>query len=93
MSEWMDYFPDFMSPLGMIFYSFIVYIIVIIHGIIRKRTVEKYVDKSLRDSIQNSVLENRKKRSEQAEKLLKGIQFKGNWIFINSHVAYVAVDQ
>lgn len=66
MGDWMDYLPDFMSPLGMIFYSFIVYIIVIIHASMRKLTVEKYVDKSLRDSIQKSVLENRRKRSEQA---------------------------
>ena len=60
----MDYLPDFMSPLGMVFYSLIVYVLVIVHSIMRKRTVEKYVDKSLRDSIQKSVLENRRKRAE-----------------------------
>ena len=74
----MDYLPDFMSPLGMAFYSLIVYIIVIIHALMRKRTVEKYVDKSLRDSIQKSVMENRRKRAEQAEKLLNGLPGKGN---------------
>lgn len=74
MNEWMNYLPDFMSPLGMLFYSLIVYIIVILHACMRKRTVEKYVDKSLRDSIQKSVLENRRKRAEQADVLLKGLE-------------------
>lgn len=55
--------PDFMSVSGMIFYSFIVYLIVILHSCMRKRTVEKYVENSLKNSIQKSVLENRKKRS------------------------------
>lgn len=70
----MNYLPDFMSPLGMLFYSLIVYILVIVHSCMRKRTVEKYVEKSLRDSIKNSVLENRKKRGEQANLLLKGLE-------------------
>jgi hypothetical protein len=61
--SWLDYLPDFMSPLGMVFYSVIVYIIIIIRTIIRKNTVEKYVDNSLRERIQKSVQENRKKRA------------------------------
>lgn len=61
--SWMDYLPDFMSPLGMVFYSVIVYVIIIIRTIIRKNTVEKYVDNSLRERIQKSVQENRKKRA------------------------------
>lgn len=61
--SWVDYLPDFMSPLGMVFYSVIVYIIIIIRTIIRKNTVEKYVDNSLRERIQKSVQENRKKRA------------------------------
>lgn len=61
--SWLDYLPDFMSPLGMVFYSVIVYVIIIIRTIIRKNTVEKYVDNSLRERIQKSVQENRKKRA------------------------------
>jgi hypothetical protein len=48
--------PDFMSPFGMIFYSLIVYLIVFLHGVVKKRTVEKYVDERLKNSIQKSVL-------------------------------------
>lgn len=63
MNEWMEYLPDFMSPWGMIFYSFFVYLLVMLHSCMRKRTVEKYVDKSLRNVIQKSLEESRKKRT------------------------------
>lgn len=72
-SEWYEYLPDFMSPLGMVFYSVLVYIIIVIRTVLRKNTVEKYVDNSLRESIRKNVIENRKKRSVQADNLLKGI--------------------
>lgn len=39
MNEWMEYMPDFMSPFGMIFYSLIVYILVMLHRVMRKKTV------------------------------------------------------
>ena len=53
--SFVDYLPDFMSPLGMVFYSVIVYIILVIRTIVRKNTVEKYVDNSLRERIAKSV--------------------------------------
>lgn len=52
----MNYLPDFMSPFGMIFYSIIVYILVMIHHATRKRTVEKYVDKTLRENMQKTLI-------------------------------------
>lgn len=54
-SSWADYFPDLLTPWGMVFYSLIAYILVIIHSLSRRRTVDKYVDKTLRKSIQKSV--------------------------------------
>lgn len=56
MNEWIDYLPDFMTPFGMIFYSFIVYILIVIHSMTRRRTVEKYVDKTLRQNMQKSLI-------------------------------------
>lgn len=43
MNEWMNYFPDFMSLWGMLLYSLIAYIIISIHSITKRRTVENYV--------------------------------------------------
>lgn len=63
-----------MSPLGMVFYSVIVYIIIVLRTVLRKNTVEKYVENSLRENIKKSVIENRKKRAEQANNLLRGIE-------------------
>ena len=38
-NEWMNHFPSFTSPLGMVLYSFIVYIFLVIHNRIRNRTL------------------------------------------------------
>lgn len=77
-SSWIDYFPDLMTPWGMVFYSVIAYIMVMIHTISKRRTVENYVDKTLKQSIQKSLKENRKKRSDEAERLLNGLPGQGN---------------
>ena len=53
---WMDYMPDFMSPGGMIFYSFIVFVLISIHNAVKRRTVEQYVDKSLRQNMQKTLV-------------------------------------
>lgn len=62
----------------MVFYSVIAYIMVMIHTISKRRTVENYVDKTLKQSIQKSLKENRKKRSDEAERLLNGLPGQGN---------------
>jgi len=38
-NQWMNYMPDFMTPFGMIFYSFIAYVLVTLHRVMRRRTV------------------------------------------------------
>ena len=48
--------PDFMSPGGMIFYSFIVFVLISIHNAVKRRTVEQYVDKSLRQNMQKTLV-------------------------------------
>lgn len=52
---WMEYLPDFMSPLGMVFYSFITFLLLAVHKRMRRKTVEEYVDKSMRASMKKSV--------------------------------------
>lgn len=48
---WMQSMPDFMTPSGMLFYSVIVYIIVMIHHCVRRRTVENYIGKTMHQSM------------------------------------------
>ena len=55
MNEWMNYFPSFTSPLGMLLYSLIVYIFIVIHNRIRRRTVDTYVSESLNKSLSKSI--------------------------------------
>lgn len=52
--SWMNYFPDPFTPLGMIIYSILVYILVLIHHKIKNRTIEKYVSKNLSESMKRS---------------------------------------
>ena len=68
--HWMDYFPDFMSPFGMVFYSVLIFVFITLHAAIKRRTIETYVDKSMRTSMQSSLLENRRKKGIQADAML-----------------------
>jgi hypothetical protein len=58
----MNYFPDFMSLFGMIFYSFIVYLFVGLFSIMRHKIVERYVSKQERRDIERSKLKSSKKK-------------------------------
>lgn len=69
----MEYMPDFMTPFGMVFYSFFVFILITIQGIVKRRTVVNYVEKTMTEGMQRSLLENRKRKSEEADAMLTGM--------------------
>ena len=74
MNEWMNYLPSFTSPFGMVLYSLIVYILIVIHNRIRRRTVDEYVSQSLNKSMARSIEENRKRKSKNAEEMMNGLK-------------------
>jgi hypothetical protein len=64
MNEWMNYFPDFMSPFGMFFYSLIAYLLIFVYRNLRRRTVEDYIQTNLSESVRKGIEENRKKKTQ-----------------------------
>jgi hypothetical protein len=70
----MYYLPSIMTPTGMIFYSFIGFCLISIHASFKRRTIETYVNDSLNKSLQRSVINNRKKKNQEADNMLKGLK-------------------
>lgn len=54
----------------MVFYSVLIFVFITLHAAIKRRTIETYVDKSMRTSMQSSLLENRRKKGIQADAML-----------------------
>lgn len=71
--SWMQYMPDFMTPFGMVFYSLFVFILITIQGMVKRRTIVNYVEKTMTEGMQRSIIENRKRKSEEADAMLAGM--------------------
>lgn len=69
----MQYMPDFMTPFGMVFYSLFVFILITIQGMVKRRTIVNYVEKTMTEGMQRSIIENRKRKSEEADAMLAGM--------------------
>lgn len=69
-----DYFPSLTSPLGMVFYSFFIYLFILIIWRLKQKYVVPTIFNSVNNGIKKSMEENRARRGEEAKKLLEKIQ-------------------